>query len=68
MIPNTDIAEIAAIERAILLCLSFFFLVISRRTNLVTLTLVSSIFSSGEQYSLNFICVLMNVLNTGSVT
>jgi len=68
MIPNTDIAEIAAIERAILLCLSFFFSWLSRRTNLVTLTLVSSIFSSGEQYSLNFICVLMNVLNTGSVT
>ena len=54
MIPNTDIAEIAAIERAILLCLSFFFSWLSRRTNLVTLTLVSSIFSSGEQYSLNF--------------
>ena len=65
MIPNTDIAEIAAIERTILLCFSFFFSWLSRCTNLVTLTLFSTIFSSGEQYSLNFNSELINVLNTG---
>ena len=68
MIPNTDIAEMAAIEMAILLCLSLFFSWLSLSTNLLTLTLDSSMFSSELEYSLNFNCELICVLNIRDIT